>query len=74
MARKAKIAKANKLKKRFLQAIKDGRKPKNATKVFKWCSLCCRPRCYLGKYGICRICFREKANAWELPGVRKSSW
>ena len=74
MARKAKIAKANKLKKRFLQAIKDGRKPKNATKVFNSCSICGRTRWYLGKYGICRICFREKANAWELPGVRKSSW
>ena len=71
MARKAKIAKANK---RFLQAIKDGRKPKNATKVFNCCSICGRTRWYLGKYGICRICFREKANAWELPGVRKSSW
>ena len=74
MARKAKIAKANKLKKRFLQAIKDGRKPKNATKVFNCRSICGRTRWYLGKYGICRICFREKANAWELPGVRKSSW
>ena len=74
MARKAKIAKANKLKKRFLQAIKDGRKLKNATKVFNCCSVCGRTRWYLWKYGICRICFREKANAWELPGVRKSSW
>ena len=74
MARKAKIAKANKLKKRFLQAIKDGRKPKNATKVFNCCSICGRTRWYLGKYGMCRIFFREKANAWELPGVRKSSW
>ena len=74
MARKAKIAKANKLKKRFLQAITDGRKPKFATKVFNCCSVCGRTRWYLVKYGICRICFREKANAWELPGVRKSSW
>ena len=47
MARKAKIAKANKLKKRFLQAIKDGRKPKNATKVFNCCSVCGRTRGYL---------------------------
>ena len=74
MARKAKIAKANKLKKRFLQAIKEGWKPKFASTVFMCCSICGRTRWYLGKYGICRICFREKANAWELPGVRKSSW
>lgn len=74
MARKAKIAKANKLKKRFLQALSNGVKPKNATKVFNCCSVCWRTRWYLWEYGICRICFREKANAWELPGVRKSSW
>ncbi|PZM82347.1 type Z 30S ribosomal protein S14 [Candidatus Gracilibacteria bacterium] len=74
MARKAKIAKANKLKKRFLQSITNGKKPKFATKVFNCCSVCGRTRGYLGKYGICRICFREKANAGELPGVRKSSW
>lgn len=74
MARKAKIAKANKLKKRFLQAIKNGQKPKNSTKVFNCCSVCGRTRGYLWEFWICRICFREKANAWELPGVRKSSW
>jgi small subunit ribosomal protein S14 len=74
MARKSKIAKANKLKKKFIQAIADGRKPKNATKVFNNCSICGRTRGYLGKFDICRICFREKANAGELPGVRKSSW
>lgn len=74
MARKSKIAKAKKLKKVLVQAIADGRKPKNATKVFNVCSVCGRTRGYLGKFDICRICFREKANAWELPGVRKSSW
>lgn len=74
MARKAKIAKSNQLKTKFLQAISDGRKPKEATKVFNCCSICGRTRGYLWKYDICRICFREKANAGELPGVRKSSW
>ncbi len=74
MARKSKIAKSNKLKKKFLQAIADGRKPIKATKVFNSCSICGRTRGYLWKFGICRICFREKANAWELPWVRKSSW
>lgn len=63
MARKSKIAKSEKLKKKFLGAIRDGRKPHEATKVFNVCSVCGRTRGYLGKYGICRICFREKANA-----------
>ncbi len=74
MARKAKIAKANKLKKKFLQDIKAGKKSVVATKVYNSCEICGRTRWYLWKFGICRICFREKANAWELPGVRKSSW
>ena len=74
MARKSKIAKANKLKTKFLRALKDGRKPVEATKVFNVCSVCGRTRGYLGAFDICRICFREKANSWELPGVRKSSW
>ena len=74
MARKSKIAKANKLKLKFERALKEGRKPKEATKVFNICSVCWRTRGYLGAFDICRICFREKANAWELPGVRKSSW
>lgn len=74
MARKAKIAKANRLKKEYLHALAIGKKPKFPTKVFNCCSVTGRTRGYLGKFGISRIVFREKANAWELPGVRKSSW
>lgn len=74
MARKAKIAKATKLKTKFLRDLAAGRKPVRATKVFNSCGACGRTRWYLGQFGICRICFREKANAGELPGVRKSSW
>lgn len=74
MARKSKIAKAEKLKKAYLQALKDWRKPKFATKVFNICSVTGRTRWYLGQFWMSRIVFREKANAWELPGVRKSSW
>jgi hypothetical protein len=40
MARKAVIAKANRLKKGFLQALADGRKFKDATKVFNSCTQC----------------------------------
>jgi small subunit ribosomal protein S14 len=74
MAKKSHVAKARKLNEKLERAIKDGRKMKFATKVFHVCSVCGRTRWYLGNFDICRICFREKANAWELPGVRKSSW
>jgi len=44
MARKSKIAKANRLKATFLRALKDGRKPVESTKVFNICSVCGRTR------------------------------
>jgi len=72
--RKSKIAKAQKLKTKFLRALSNNRKPRFATRVFNICSICGRTRWYIRKFDMCRICLREKANAWELPGVRKSSW
>jgi small subunit ribosomal protein S14 len=38
------------------------------------CSICGRARAYLRKFGICRICFRERASFGKVPGVRKASW
>ena len=38
------------------------------------CTLCGRPRAYMRRFALCRICFRERALAGELPGVTKSSW
>lgn len=74
MARKAKIAKAIRLRKEYEKAIKAGKKPKFPTRLYNICSVTGRTRGYLGKYGVSRIVFRELANKWELPGVRKSSW
>lgn len=38
------------------------------------CSLCGRPRGYMRKFGLCRLCFRERAHNGEIPGVKKASW
>ena len=38
------------------------------------CRLCGRPRAFLRKFGLCRICFRKLALEGQLPGVKKSSW
>jgi small subunit ribosomal protein S14 len=38
------------------------------------CFRCGRPRGYIRKFGICRICFRLLALAGEIPGVVKASW
>ncbi|NPV86822.1 MAG: type Z 30S ribosomal protein S14 [Anaerolineae bacterium] len=38
------------------------------------CRICGRPRGYLRRFGLCRICFREKALEGQIPGIRKASW
>lgn len=38
------------------------------------CPLCGRPRGFLRKFKLCRICFRNLAVRGEIPGVIKSSW
>ncbi|MGB9707430.1 MAG: type Z 30S ribosomal protein S14 [Microgenomates group bacterium] len=38
------------------------------------CPFCGRARAYLRRFGMCRLCFREKALQGEIPGVKKVSW
>lgn len=38
------------------------------------CRVCGRPRAYMRKFALCRICFRGLALQGYLPGVTKSSW
>ena len=38
------------------------------------CQRCGRPRGYMRRFGLCRICFRELALEGKIPGVVKSSW
>lgn len=38
------------------------------------CKICGRPRGYMRRFGLCRICFRELALQGKIPGVVKSSW
>ncbi|HBE44818.1 MAG TPA: type Z 30S ribosomal protein S14 [Deltaproteobacteria bacterium] len=48
--------------------------PKFKTRAVNRCPLCGRPRGYLRKFQMCRICFRLFALRGEIPGVKKSSW
>lgn len=59
---------------RLALKIKAARKPKFSTREYNRCPVCGRPRAFLRKFGLCRICFRNMALRGELPGVRKSSW
>ena len=38
------------------------------------CLRCGRPRAYIRKFALCRLCFREHALRGEIAGVIKSSW
>jgi small subunit ribosomal protein S14 len=53
---------------------KSKRPPKFKARAYNRCPICGRPRGYLRKFGLCRICFRNMALKGELPGVIKSSW
>ncbi|MCB2226949.1 MAG: type Z 30S ribosomal protein S14 [Desulfarculaceae bacterium] len=49
-------------------------KPKYGVRAYNRCPICGRPRAFIRKFGICRICFRNMALRGEIPGVIKSSW
>ncbi|MCL5795429.1 MAG: type Z 30S ribosomal protein S14 [Patescibacteria group bacterium] len=54
--------------------LKSLKKPKYSTRIIRRCGLCGRPKGYMRKYGICRICFRSHASKGNIPGVTKASW
>ncbi len=70
MASKAK--KAKNLKQNI--KLKNGNSLFKSVKYRNRCEICGRPRAYIGRFKMCRICFREKALSGELPGVRKMTW
>ena len=61
MARKAKI-------------VREEKKLKYKVRYRNRCRLCGRPRGYMRKFGLCRLCFREHAHKGNIPGVKKASW
>jgi small subunit ribosomal protein S14 len=69
MATTAKIAKDLKLEK-----AKKAKTPKLQCRHRNRCWRCGRPRAFLRKFGICRLCFRQLALNGEIPGVTKASW
>jgi len=64
MAKKSQVAKAKRLQV----------KSKFSARAYNRCNLCGRPRGYMRRFGICRICFRGMSHRGLVPGVTKSSW
>jgi len=54
--------------------VKANRKPKFSSRTVRRCRRCGRPRAYMRKFQLCRICFRELALEGKIPGVVKASW
>jgi small subunit ribosomal protein S14 len=69
MATTAKIARDEKL-----AEAKKAKTPKLSCRHRNRCFRCGRPRGFLRKFKLCRICFRKLALAGEVPGVIKASW
>ena len=69
MATLAKIAKDIKL-----AVAQKNKTPKLQCRHRNRCWRCGRPRGFLRKFQLCRICFRKFALAGEVPGVTKASW
>lgn len=61
MAKKSMILKANAT-------------PKFSVRTYHRCKICGRPHGYMRKFGMCRVCFRERAHLGQIPGVKKASW
>jgi small subunit ribosomal protein S14 len=53
---------------------KSQRKNRFEVREHNRCTICGRPRAYMRRFAMCRICFRERALLGQLPGVTKSSW
>ena len=47
---------------------------KFSTRKRNRCQLCGRPRAYMRKFALCRLCFRKLALEGDIAGVTKSSW
>ncbi|MBI5059821.1 type Z 30S ribosomal protein S14 [candidate division KSB1 bacterium] len=50
------------------------KEPKFKVRAHHRCRRCGRPRAFLRKFALCRICFRELALMGEIPGIVKASW
>ena len=53
--------------------FREGRR-KYPVRVRNRCKLCGRPRAFMRKFSMCRLCFRKLALEGDVTGVTKSSW
>lgn len=56
------------------QVVRAARPQKFKVRAYNRCKSCGRPRAFMRKFALCRICFREFSLAGLIPGVTKASW
>lgn len=54
--------------------VRASRQPKFKVRKRNRCFICGRPRAFIRKFGMCRICFRTLASEGKIAGVYKASW
>ena len=54
--------------------VRESKRLKYAIRHRNRCRLCGRPRGYIRKFALCRLCFRHLALQGDVTGVTKSSW
>src|SRR5258705_352342 len=52
---------------------KEQKKPKFKVRLRNRCHLCGRPRAYMRKFALCRLCFRKLALEGDITGVERIS-
>ena len=56
------------------RTAKEPKAPKSKIRLLTRCNRCGRPRAYMRKFALCRLCFRKLAHEGDIAGVTKSSW
>ena len=56
------------------KVAKEVKPPKFKIRLRHRCQRCGRPRAYMRKFALCRLCFRKLALEGDITGVTKSSW
>ena len=56
------------------KSVKDAQGLKFGIRKRNRCRKCGRPRAYMRKFALCRLCFRKLALEGDVTGVTKSSW
>ena len=56
------------------KVAKEAKSPKYKVRRRNRCKLCGRPRAFMRKFDMCRLCFRKLALEGDVTGVTKSSW